>query len=97
MRKNWEKAMYAQNDVNAKRSFPTSWRCSAVITVSSSGARCMAGASTERSAMNPTNAPEKKYTPNIVEYQCGVSDMIQSMDANVWVIASTMIDGPARR
>ena len=30
----------------------------------------------------------------MVEYQCGVSDMIQSIEAKVWVSARTMMDGP---
>ena len=47
--------------------------------------------------MKPTNEPAKKYTPNMVEYQCGVSDMIQSTDAKVWVSARMMIEGPAKR
>ena len=33
----------------------------------------------------------------MVEYQCGVSDMIQSIEAKVWVSARTMMEGPARR
>ena len=33
----------------------------------------------------------------MVEYQCGVSDMIQSIEAKVWVSARTMIAGPANR
>ena len=33
----------------------------------------------------------------MVEYQCGVSDTIQSIEAKVWVRAKTMIAGPATR
>ena len=33
----------------------------------------------------------------MVEYQCGVSDMIQSTEAKVWVSARTMMAGPAKR
>ena len=33
----------------------------------------------------------------MVEYQCGVSDMIQSNEAKVCVSARTMRAGPARR
>ncbi len=67
------------------------------MTVSSSPTPRIATTTTERSAMNPTKEPAKKYTPKMVEYQCGVSDMIQSIEANVWVSAMTMMEGPARR
>src|SRR5262249_22775093 len=71
MRRNCEKAMYDQKHMNANRNLPTSCRCSAVMTVSSSRARSIAGTSTDISAMKPMNEPAKKYTPNIVEYQRG--------------------------
>ena len=33
----------------------------------------------------------------MVEYQFGVSDMIQSIAAKLWVSAMTMMAGPAKR
>ena len=39
------------------------------------------------SAIAPSAWPTMKMTPYIVEYQCGSSDMTQSIEANVTVSA----------
>ena len=64
------------------------------MTVSSSPALRIAVATTESSAMNPTKEREEIDAEH-GRYQCGVSDMIQSTEAKVWVSARTMM--PARR
>src|SRR5574337_427989 len=97
IRKNWEKAMYAQKQVKPNKSLPVSCRCSRVTTAPSRPVPLHPAAASASNARKDTKEPEKKYTPKMVEYQCGWSDRIQSIAAKVCVAASASRAGPLQR
>src|ERR1035441_7727381 len=78
VRKNWANAMYDQNAIHPKSSFPMSWKCSTVTALPRMPLRCRASAVTINVAMLNSAACEKSWTPKMVENQVALSDRNQS-------------------
>ena len=87
--------MYHQKLTNVNRSDPKLWKWSSVILGLSIFLSLRSVPVSVTDAKEATTAPAKKYTPNIVENQCGSSDIIQSIDDSVTVNAKTGINPAA--
>ena len=83
--------------MKVKSSLPRSWRCSALHATDTGPERRSETVAIARKAKAATSEPENEYTPKIVEYQRGSSDISQSKAANVWVSPSGMRSGPLQR
>src|SRR5688572_17022962 len=78
-----EKLKYAQSMTKASDSLPRSWKWLGLsrLAIGACLARDVLATIVNASADNPW--PPMKMNPNSVEYQCGLSDMIQSIAAAV--------------
>src|SRR5687767_11607907 len=82
-----EKLKYAHSITNASDSLPRSWKWLGLSRPAIGARRTRKALTTIVNASAESPCPPMKMKPNSVEYQCGLIDMIQSIDANVAVKA----------
>ena len=88
--------MYAQKIRKPNISLPRSWKCSVLISLPTRPARLKPSVSRMTTANEVTAEAANTRTPNMVEYQPGSSDMIQSKPAKVSESANKKVAGAAK-